>query len=596
MRSLILSFFLLSTLFLAPLSVQAQEPEAPPPADAAEGAEAVAEEAGTQEAQGEDTEADDSEAEDAEPADLFGDSIQVNVVNVDVYVTDKKGNPILGLTEDDFEIFEDGRPMEISNFYPVENGRPVGEDGVVVQEEVVPGLPQHLQPVEVPEDQRLHLVVFIDHFNIRPFNRNRVMRELRQFLTTKLRPEDRVMLVSYTRSLKIEHPFTSDPRVISGLMTTLEKKTGSATLADSERKQVLEDIDDSDSEWNALARARLYAESLTNDMTFTINALKDFVDSLAGLPGRKAILHVSDGLPMVPGEDVFHYIDNKFKRTVALTEAFTYDLSRRFDQLAAQANANRVTFYMIDAGGLRTYSHIDASNRGGPGRGPFIDTINISNLQNSLHYLSNVTGGTAIVNRNRVLPALEEVSNDLRNYYSLGYTPPHAGDGRLYKLKVKVDIKGAQVRHRESYRDKSVETTMAETTMASLHFDYHDNPLDVKLDFGDPVKRPRDNLYTVPVRVRIPLSKVTLVPRESTHEGRLRVWLSALDDKGRTAPVQEAPVPISIPNDEIDRAREQYYVYTIELLMRSGGQDVAVGLRDDLGADTSFVSRRINVG
>lgn len=596
MRSLILSLLLLTTLLPATLPVYAQDPETPPPADAAASKDGeMSSDAG---AAADDGTSEDGTSEDgaAEPAELFGESIQVNVVNVDVYVTDKKGNPIVGLSKDDFEIYEDGRQMEISNFYPVENGRPVGEDGVVVQEEVVPGLPQHLQPVTVPEDQRLHLVVFIDHFNIRPFNRNRVMRELRQFLTTQLRPEDRVMLVSYTRSLKIEHPFTSDPRVISGLMSTLEKKTGSATLADSERQQVLEDIDDSDSEWNALARARLYAESITNDMTFTINALKDFVDSLAGLPGRKAILHVSDGLPMVPGEDVFHYIDNKFKRTVALTEAFTYDLSRRFDQLAAQANANRVTFYMIDAGGLRTYSHIDASNRGGPGRGPFIDTINITNLQNSLHYLSDVTGGTAIVNRNRVLPALEEVSSDLRNYYSLGYTPPHAGDGRLYKLKVKVDQKGARVRHRESYRDKSIETTMSETTMASLHFDYHDNPLDLKLEFGDPVKRPRDNLYTVPVRVRIPLSKVTLVPRETSYEGRLRVWLSALDDKGRTAPVQEAPVPISIPSDEIDRAREQYYVYTIELLMRSGGQEVAVGLRDDLGADTSFISRRINVG
>jgi hypothetical protein len=60
--------------------------------------------------------------------------------------------------------------------------------------------------------------------------------------------------------------------------------------------------------------------------------------------------------------------------------------------------------------------------------------------------------------------------------------------------------------------------------------------------------------------------------------------------------VQEAPVPISIPNADYDRAREQDYVYTIELLMRGGGQEVGVGLRDDLGADKAFISRRINVG
>lgn len=535
--------------------------------------------------------------QDAEPeADtLFVDVVDVNVVNVDVYVDDKDGNPVLGLTKDDFELFENGKAMNISNFYAVEGGRPL-KGGDAPAFEPVPGLPERLQPVQVPEDQRLHLVVFIDHFNVRPFNRNRVMRELRQFLSANLRPEDEVMLVSYTRSLKIEVPFTSDPRLVNGVMTRLEKNSGNATLADSERRDILDAIDDSDSEWNALAQARLYAESIANDMTFTISALKDFVNSLAGLPGRKAILHVSDGLPMVPGEDVFHYIDNKFKRTTALSEAFSYDQSRRFQELAAQANANRVTFYTIDAGGLRTYSHIDASEKGGPGRGPFIDTVNISNLQNSLQYLAELTGGEAILNRNRVLPALQQVNADLRNYYSLGYSPPHSGDGRLYKLKVEVKGKGLRIRHRENYRDKPLETRMADTTLATLNFDYQSNPLEARLEFGDAVPRDRDGLFTQSIGVRVPLSKITLVPRDETYEGRLRLWVSALDEEGRTAPVQQVRVPISIPAAQFDASRDQTYVYTIELLMRGGRQRVAVGVRDDLGSDASFISRNVQVG
>ena len=55
---------------------------------------------------------------------LFIDSVDVNVVNVDVYVTDKKGTRITGLTKDDFEIFEDKRPVAITNFYAVEAGKP----------------------------------------------------------------------------------------------------------------------------------------------------------------------------------------------------------------------------------------------------------------------------------------------------------------------------------------------------------------------------------------------------------------------------------------------------------------------------------------
>jgi len=54
----------------------------------------------------------------AQPApETFGETIDVRVVNVDVWVTDRDGNPVTGLTADDFEVREDGRPVELSNFF-----------------------------------------------------------------------------------------------------------------------------------------------------------------------------------------------------------------------------------------------------------------------------------------------------------------------------------------------------------------------------------------------------------------------------------------------------------------------------------------------
>ena len=58
---------------------------------------------------------------------IFVESIDVNVVNVEVYVTDKKGDRVTGLGRDDFELFEDDKPVKISNFYAVEDGVPVSE-------------------------------------------------------------------------------------------------------------------------------------------------------------------------------------------------------------------------------------------------------------------------------------------------------------------------------------------------------------------------------------------------------------------------------------------------------------------------------------
>ena len=59
------------------------------------------------------------------------ESIDVRVINVDVVVTDKKGNPINGLTKDDFEVLENGVAKPISNFYEVQGKRDVAPPPVV---------------------------------------------------------------------------------------------------------------------------------------------------------------------------------------------------------------------------------------------------------------------------------------------------------------------------------------------------------------------------------------------------------------------------------------------------------------------------------
>src|SRR6185436_4073584 len=130
---------------------------------------------------------------------------------------------------------------------------------------------------------------------------------------------------------------------------------------DSDRREALRGIDDSQSVNEATMYARSYSQSTFNDLSFSIDALKDIVDSLAGLPGRKAVLYVSDGLQLIAGQDMWYAVQAKYgEKSSGLTEQFQYDASRRFDELTAQANANRVTFYTIDAAGLRSYSAISA--------------------------------------------------------------------------------------------------------------------------------------------------------------------------------------------------------------------------------------------
>jgi VWFA-related protein len=515
----------------------------------------------------------------------FIDIVNVDVVNVDVYVTDRAGNAITGLTREDFELFEDKRPVAITNFYAEEERAPVGPGTATPAPPEIPGVPR-AEPV--PDDQRLYFVVFIDNFNIRPFNRNRVFRRLRSFLDENVSASDRVMLLSYNRSLKTRVPFTSDPRTVTSATFEMETETGFGVHRDSERRDLLNEIERAEQIQEVMGRVRAYAGSYYNDTMVTIDALKEVVSSLGGLPGRKAFLYVSDGIPMVVGEDMFQLLNEKFRESSVLMQAREFDAGRRFQELASSANANRVTFYTIDAGGLRTLTSASAEQQTA-GSSMFIDTTNNYNLQAPLIMLAEQTGGRAIYNTNDIGEQLSRVSRDLRTFYSLGYQPAHAGDGRYHRLEVKVKRKGLRVRHRAGYRDKGLEQRMSDGTMAALLFSEMSNPLGLGLDFGSMTAR-EDGHMLVPVHLRIPLDKVTMIPQGEHQEARLRVFIAAVDEDGSLSPVQSTPLPIRIPLADLARARELGWGYDVTLLMRRGHHRVAVGLRDEIGAVSSYVT------
>ena len=554
--------------------------------------------------------------DDAESGDeLFIERVAVDIVNVEVYVTDQEGEPVGDLTRDDFMVTEDGKPVELVNFYRVTDGRPAAEFAPAVttapeetapetgpdEEPPPPRLPASSEEVVVPESQRLHLIIYVDNFNIHPLNRNRVFSRLRVFLNETMTTGDEAMVASYERSLHIRQPFTGSADAVNQALFQLEKMSGSAVERESERAAALKEIYETGSLHTALFRAKQFAENQQHEVGNALDALEETLDSLAGLPGRKMLIHLSDGIPMVPGQDLYQAIQQRFADQSALGEAFTRDMSRQYMNLIARANSNRISFYTIDAGGLRTRSGMGAENPAVNNMTPTsfmaVDGMRASNLQGTLKLMANRTGGRSILNTNDVTAGLRQVARDFDNYYSLGYRAPLSDRGRYHKIEVRLrePRRGWTVRHREGYRDKSPAAQMQDSINAFLVHDYATNPLGVSLDVGEQTPGTRGNFH-VQVRVRIPLEKIVLLPRGESYEARLSIYFGATDEKGREAPMQDLPLSLRIPASSVEMARRDEVARVIEATMRPGPHKVVVGVRDEIGEERSVVGRLLAVG
>ena len=217
------------------------------------------------------------------------------------------------------------------------------------------------------------------------------------------------------------------------------------------------------------------------------------VSWLAGVPGRKAILYVSDGLPLDPGRDLSPWAPALGSPEAGRSASPAID-GQKLRRSRALPRGDRAR--QPQPG--RLLSHRGLRHADGPGHR--IQEVLVTNRQNGLRFLAEDTGGRAMLNAADPLARAAPMGEDLTTYYSLGYQPQRPGDEAEHKIEVKVKATGAQVRHRQWYRDKPVGEAVAERTLAVMRFGPEDNPLGAGLEIVAG-KKQGDSML-VPVRVQ----------------------------------------------------------------------------------------------
>lgn len=513
----------------------------------------------------------------SQPLAQFGERLDVQIVNVPVYVT-RNGRPVTNLRREDFELFEDSKRIELTNFYVHapepqrgSSGRPSAsqEAGLSVAEREAASPTLEAGAPSEP----LFVVVYVDNRNLRPHTRELILDRLEVFLDKQLDARDPVMVVSAGHRLRVRHEFHTDRRATLKVLAEIVTEPALGIREDQELSRILTEITwaYTDADAGPLDAERIagdfrnQTEALVGQARGTVGMLADLVSSLAEVPGRKVVLHVSDGISSLA---------NRPEMT----------------RFLAKANANRVTFYTIDGGGSHQFS-TDQAQQHAKVRDQWSSQQaqqRVDDREQSLRLISDETGGKILLARKNMDRELDGFRAAVDTYYSLAFSPT-ADDTASHKIRVKVKGRGLKLRYPKSYRLKTPEERLYEQVLTALRVGVTDNNLGIRIQFGE--AKLDGEIYVVPIHVRIPIRSLVLTPRDRHHVGSVSLMYAIQDSDGKASDVRVGVLPIDIPDEQMKEASGMEAAYQVVLAMGPSANRIAVAVRDDVGRTTSSVKK-----
>jgi len=413
---------------------------------------------------------------------------------------------------------------------------------------------------------------------------------MKSFAKEVLRPGDEAMVATFNRSMKIRVPFTRDATQVQQVLDTIAGESALGLSNVSESRDVRDRIEDATNYDDALASARTYAESVNHDLRQSVESLNALMSTLAGVEGKKILVLTTEGFQMQPGREMFYLIDEVGRQKGwpsggTMLEGMSFDASQQIQSIAKTANANGITVYAIHAGGLGALNEgISAENNRST---PFVVTqAAVTNSTESLQLMADMTGGLASINTNNFSKAFQSIENDLDSYYSLGYRAGTERVDRQRNLEVRVKNRNYVVRYRQTFVEKSTLAEMNDRVIANLLYGSKANDLHVVVTTGAP--KADNDLFRVPLEIRIPMDGLTLLPQGESYLGGFSVYVAVANKEGDMSDVSHQSHQIRVPATDFKKTTGKYYTYAVDLLMEPGPNTISVGVVDDVSNATGF--------
>lgn len=512
---------------------------------------------------------------------VFGEVLDVRVVNLEVVVTDKSGIPIAGLKPTDFRLIVDGEELEIDYFSEVRGGVAVRDE--IDAEELVPGVPQLAagSPVETS------YLVFIDDFFSVSVDRDRVLDSLVEDLAL-IGPEDRMAVVAFDgRELEMLSSWSSSVPELERVLERAKERRAWGLQRVAERRQArlddgvaIQSLVGISLEENGIRtgidrtflepQERFYVERLAEQVDSSVAAAAATLRSFAKPPGRKVMLILSGGWPYFPVD----YLYSSFDRLILDRQGLDGD--DLYGRLVDTANLLGYTLYPVDVPGMDR-EVVDVTIGSAPDPQTFRNDsfIREQEIHYTLDRLASTTGGRSFINAGR-LNALEEVVSDTRSYYWLGFSPDRQWDDQRHQVKIELSNPDFRLRSRTGFLDSSRQREVTMAVESTLLFGNSPGTGTLEVHVGEAKKASRRRV-DVPLTVVVPLDGITFLPSGDTFVSQLELRIAVIDEDGLRAEIPVIPIALQTPSAP---EAGQLGRYETSLRLRNKGHQAVVALYD----------------
>ncbi len=515
-------------------------------------------------------------------------------VALDLVVRDKRGKVVKDLTLADFEVYEDGVKQDVSSFrFAASTAKENTSTPTTTNGGNDTTGSNTLKVPKTPDGPGVSAVALVFD-RLSPEARVRARDAALSYVGESVMKTELVGVFITDLSVVVKQPFTFDtPQIKSAIesvalhapslysSTNAEARAARQAIVHNKIKSSAGNelpIDSTESP-TSLAHMLLtrveYLEEIqrVQQGNATAHGLLHIAASLRSVPGRKAIIFFSEGLVL----------------PTSVMEGFRSVIN--------EANRSNVSFYTVDAAGLRasskeaeTRKEINSrsdvrmtqlgttEDKGGPMTKDMERNEDLLRLnpENGLRLLANQTGGFLITDSNDVKDRLQKVDEDLHSYYLLSYTSNNQKyDGHFRKIEVKLKRSGVSVQTRSGYYaiKGTYESPLLSYEVPAIAALGSAPKSDSFPFYAGGFSFPgRDRIGLAPIMVDVPISPFTLRidQAKKTYETDFSIVTLVKDKAGQVVAKLSNQYQLNGPGDKVEEAKKGRVLFYREPNLSAG--------------------------